>query len=153
VDKDRNVFASLTKRWHIDGENVDSIVKIISETTVGYHRAQVAVRGGNHANIDGNLMCSADAPDLSLLKRAQEFCLHRYVEFSNLIEEQRSPISDFEKSLLICVGACKRTLLVAKQFRLKQVLINGGAINCLEHLLSSRRLIMNRTRNQFLSGS
>jgi hypothetical protein len=39
---------------------------------------------------------TADPSYFSFLQRAQEFRLHRYIKFGNLVEKQRAAICDLE---------------------------------------------------------
>ena len=43
-------------------KHVDAVVKIVTKTTVSHHRAQVAIRRGNHAHVNADLMRTTDAP-------------------------------------------------------------------------------------------
>src|SRR5215217_9463858 len=96
-------------------------------------------------------MCTTDAPNLSLLERAQEFRLHADIELPDLVEKQRPAIGDLKQTFLLGMRASERSLLVSKQLRLQKVLVNRGAVDGLKHLGRARRLIVNGPRDQLLA--
>src|SRR5215213_2923558 len=103
VDQNRNVVASLPKRWNVNRQHVDAVIEIVTEATVSHHRAQVAICGGDHAHVHVHFVCTTNAPDLSLLKRAQEFGLHADVKLSDLVKEQRPAVRDLKQTFLLRV--------------------------------------------------
>src|SRR5439155_6459193 len=105
VDEHRNVFATLAQRRHINRKNIDSIIEIVTKTSITDHRAQIPVGGGDHTNINWNFEGAAHAANAALLQSAQEFRLHADVEFRNLIEKQRAAIRNFEQTFLLSMRA------------------------------------------------
>src|SRR6185503_19531600 len=97
----------------------------------------------NHSHVYVDLMRATHAPNLSLLKRAQQLCLNTNIELRDLIEKQRPSIRDLEETFLLRVCAGEGTLLVSEQFRLEQVFIYRGAVHGLKHLRCAWRLVVN----------
>src|SRR5687768_15347809 len=75
----------------MDGDDVQTIEEIGSKDAVRYRSRELAIRRGDQTNVDGDVTCVADAPDLSLLDRAQELHLQGGHDFRDLVEKQRSP--------------------------------------------------------------
>ena len=146
-----DVFAALAQGRHVNGEDVDAVVEVVAEATVLNHRAQVAVGGGDDAHVNPDGARAADAANLSLLKCAQEFRLHRNIQLANLVEEERALVGYLEESFLFGVRARERALLVAEEFGLKQVLVDGGAVDGLKHLVGARALGVYGARDEFLA--
>ncbi len=103
------------------------------KTAVADHGSQIPIGGGDNAHVDRNFIGAAHAAHPPFLQSTQEFCLHADVKFGNLVEKERAAISDFEQAFLVHVGAGERTLLVAEQFRLEQILVDRGAVDGLKH--------------------
>src|SRR6185503_16564556 len=106
IDQNRNVSTSFAERRHIDRQDVDAVIQIVSETTIRHHRAQVAIRRRDHSDVHVDLMRTTDATDLSLLKRTQQLRLNTNIELRNLVEKQRPSIRDLEQTFLlrVCAG-------------------------------------------------
>jgi hypothetical protein len=151
VDEDGDVLAALAQGRHVDGEDVDAVVEVVAEAPVRDHRAQVAVgrRDDAHVYLDGAR--AADAANLALLQRAQKLRLHRHVQLAYLVEEERPAVGYLEEPLLLGVRAGERALLVAEEFGFEQVLVDGGAVDGLEHLRDARRLAVDGARDEFLA--
>src|ERR1043165_9395661 len=120
VNQNRNVFSTFAQRRHVDREHVDAVIKVVAETTVSHHRAQVTIGRGYHTHVDAKLVRTTDATNLSFLQRAQKFGLNTDVQFRDLVEKQRAAIGDLKEALLLCVSAGERTLFMSEQLRLEQ---------------------------------
>src|SRR6266487_4007034 len=92
IDEYGYVVASFTQRWDIHRENINTVVKIVSETAITNHGTQIAVCGSHHANVNGDFVSAADSSDLSFLQGAQELSLHCHIKLGDFIEKQGSPI-------------------------------------------------------------
>src|ERR1043165_3927329 len=101
VNQNRNVFATFAQRRHVDREHVDAVIKVVAETTVSHHRAQVTIRRRNHTHVNAKLVRATDATNLSFLERAQELRLNANVQFRELVEKQRAAIGDLKEALLL----------------------------------------------------
>ena len=51
-------------------------MEIFAKSSVGHHRGQVAMGGGDHTHIDLQRLGQADGVDLARLERAQQATLH-----------------------------------------------------------------------------
>src|SRR3984893_16356411 len=100
-DQYRDVFAAFAQGRHIDRQDIDPIVEVVTKTSIANHRAQIAIRGCNHTNIDGNLVSSAYTANSPFLQSAQKLCLHADVKLGNLVEKERAAIGNFEQSFLV----------------------------------------------------
>ena len=75
-----NIFRAIAERRQVDGENGQAIPEIFAKSAFGDHRLQVAMGGGDDADIDMNLALAADALERAVLQNAQIGGLERRAE-------------------------------------------------------------------------
>ena len=114
---------------------------------------QVAISGGNNADVDGPAFGGADGLDLPFLQRAEKLGLHLQRHFADLIQQQGAAIGGFHQPLLGLHRSRKRAARVAEQFRLDQGGHQRRAFHRHKRLLFSRPKIMNAARHEFLAGA
>src|SRR5271170_4619702 len=106
-----DVFLALAQWRDIDGDNVQSIVKILAKGSLLERLAEIAIRGCDQAHIHLHRFRATQALELALLQDAEQFHLRYRRNVSNLIEKQRSLISQFEFAQLASICACERAFL------------------------------------------
>jgi hypothetical protein len=67
---------ALAQRRDLEGEAVEPEEEVAAEAAAPHGRVEVAVGGGDEADVDGPLLDAPDAPHLELLQHAQELGLH-----------------------------------------------------------------------------
>ena len=87
------------------------------------------------------------------MKRAQQLHLERRAHRADFVEEQRALVRLFESSLSRADGARERAAHVTEQLCFEERLWNRTAVECDEALRPPRAVVMNRTRNDFLTGA
>ena len=115
------------------------------------HAPQVAVRRGDHPDIDFRRVRVADAFEFPLLQHAQQLHLQRAAHRAHLVEEQRALVRLFEAPLTVADGAGERAANVAKELRFEQRLGNRTAVQRDEALHAARAVLMNRPCDDFLA--
>ena len=100
---------------------------------------EVAVGGGDDADIDLDRLGAADAVDLALLDGAQQLGLQADVHLADFVEQQRAAVGFLELADAAGDGAGEGALLMAEQFALQQVLRDGGAVDRDEGLVGALR--------------
>lgn len=71
-----NVLNALAERRQEERKNVNAVVEILAESAAFHEVVEVAVRGDDGADVDGDGAVAADALDLAFLQHAKEFGLH-----------------------------------------------------------------------------
>jgi hypothetical protein len=80
-------------------------------------RVQVAMRRGDHANVDRRRAPRAEFHHFALLQHAQQLALQGPRNFADFIEKDRPRMRDFEEPRAAAAPrAGERTLLVSEQF-------------------------------------
>src|SRR5205823_4966753 len=120
VGEQRYVVPSLAQRGHLEGDDVESVVQVLTKAALFDRLLQVPVRRSDDAHVNSYGARAADALELALLKDAQQLRLHRRRHLADLVEEERAAVGDFELALLLSERAGERAALVAEQFGFEQ---------------------------------
>src|SRR6266550_1211542 len=84
---------TLLAQWRdIQGDDVQSIVQVLTKAPLRYRKFQILMRGRDDADIDANGVTAADAVKLLLLQDAQQLGLEVEVHVSNLVQEHRAAV-------------------------------------------------------------
>src|SRR5215813_3457060 len=99
---------------------MQAVVEIAAACPLFDHLLQVAVPGGNHADI--NLLCpsAAQALKLVLLQYAQQLGLKIERNVANFIQKQRALVRKLETARLAHDGAGESAFFVPEEFALQQ---------------------------------
>ncbi|MCG3163784.1 MAG: hypothetical protein JMDDDDMK_05235 [Acidobacteria bacterium] len=138
IHQNLNIVATVTQRRDAERDDVQAVIQILAETSVFDHRFEVAVGRAEHAHVNFDRACAADARDFFFLQGAQQFGLHALTHFADFIQKERAFVGDFKQAFLFGMRAGERAFFVAKQFRFEQVLIDRGAVDGLKPFSRSR---------------
>ena len=91
---------------------------------------EVAIGGGDHADVDGNLAMIADSADrprngassAGRLQHSQQLRLGLQIAFADFIQKQRAAVGQLEGSLAVSIGSGEGTFDMAEEFRFQQSL-------------------------------
>ena len=133
-----DVFSSFAERRQRDRYDRDAVVEVFAEISALHFLGEVAIRRGHDPHIDGDRRRRPDAFERALLQRAQQLHLHRMVELTDLVEEERAAIGRLEAPFAPFGGTRERALLVPEKLALDQLRRNRAAIDGDEGLLGPR---------------
>src|SRR5260370_24670676 len=91
--------------------------------------------------------------EFMFLQDTQQFGLQPRRNISDLIQEERSLVGQFEATDLLCDSAGKSASLMAKKLAFQQIEWNSSAVKLYEWSSAARAQILNRPRHQRLSGA
>ena len=148
----RYVARTIAQRRQVNGDDVQAVVQILTKRARVDGCPQIAIGRRQDPQVDADRPRTADPLELAVLQHPQQFALERVGEFTNLVEEDRSAVSQLEPAFLLCDGASERAALVPEQFAFEQRLREGGAIDCDKRFSRARTVEMNRARRQLLAG-
>src|SRR6185369_2306591 len=151
--KKRNVPFALPQWGQFNRDDIQTEIEILPERSFRDHRFQVQIGGSHQMDINVNRLSTADRGDLPLLQNPQEFCLSGETEVGDFVQEQGSAVRNLEKSHLRLDSSGKRSLDMAKQFTLKQILGKRSTINSDKGMIPTGAVLVDRTCDQFLTGS
>src|SRR5206468_8666034 len=105
-DEPRNVFRMLTQRRDMDGQDVESIVEILSKAPLGDHLTHVTVGRGDDPDVRALALGRADRPHFARLQEAQELHLQAERQVADLVEQERARMGQLDETHLAArVGA------------------------------------------------
>ena len=105
ADEEFHVSLAFAKRRQVDREHIDAVVKIFAKAAGGDLDAQVAVGGGDEADVDAAFFDRTDAAERAVFEHAEEFGLQAAGEVAEFIDEQRAAVGDFEQARFAGRGA------------------------------------------------
>ena len=88
------------------------MVEIFPEIPLLDFLFQIFVRGGNDPHVYINIGIPADTGYLLFLQSSQHFGLGVEAHVADLVEEERSPVGEFELTFLLLDGRGERTFLM-----------------------------------------
>ena len=147
------VAAALPQGGQGDGEDVETVIEIGPELTGGDHGFEVAVGGGDDADIHLEGLLAAHPLDVPLLQGAQELDLEWQGGVADLVEEEGSEVCLFEAAEAALYGASESTLLVTKELRFDQGLRDGAEVDGDEGLVGARAELMDEAGHALLPGA
>src|SRR5688572_18174645 len=138
------VLYSFPQRRNRYLNDVEPIVQILTQLLVSNGLARVPVRSRDEAHINYCILCLAPhATYDSILKHSQHLRLERHRHLGQLVEEQRSAVSQLEQAHLLAIGAGKGSFAVAEHLRFEQLLGNRRAIDRNQTLSGAAAMLVN----------
>ena len=92
----RDVAGPLAQRRDAQGDDVEPEIQILAERAARDLGRQVAVGGGEDADVDLDRRAAAEPVDLALLQHAQQLGLQPHVHLADLVEQQRAAVGRLE---------------------------------------------------------
>src|ERR1700675_1054429 len=153
TDQLRNVGSALSQRWHVKIDDVDAVEQIGAEGAVGDFFFELAVSGTDHADFDFLVFLGANAAELAVLQKLQEFGLQGHIELGDFIEKQGAAVGHFDAAGLGAVGAGKGSFFIAEEFAFEQRSGNCRAIYFDPWTGFPRRGAMDHARDDVLASA
>ena len=125
-----SISFAITQRWYRNAHYIQSIVQVLSESSLRHRLREVNVGCGQNSGVHGNQGAAADPFDLMFLQKAQELHLQGAGQFSYFIEKQCSALGHLDPTLSLHVSTRESSLFVAKQFALQKALRDCAAVDC-----------------------
>ena len=125
----QDVARPLAQRRQAQVHDVQAVEQVLAERPVAHGLGQVAVGGGQDADVDLHRLGAADPVDLALLDGAQQLGLQAAVHLADFVEQQGAAVGLLELADAAGHGAGEGALLVAEQLALQQVLGDRGAVD------------------------
>ena len=101
-------------------DHVEAVVEVLAEAPGGHLRLEVAVGGGDDADVAAERPGVADGRVLPLLEEAEELDLERQGQLAYLVEEERAALGRARRGPGARVGAGERALGVPEELALEQ---------------------------------
>ena len=116
-----HVGRPLAQRRDFQIDDVEPEQQVLAEAAVAHRLGEIAVGGGDDADVDRHRPRAADAVDDALLDRAQQLGLQPHVHLGDFVEQQRAAVGLLEFADPPRHRAGEGALLVAEQFGFEQL--------------------------------
>ena len=115
-----DILAPLTQRRQLDFRELQAIVEISAEPSVGDRHFQVGIGRCHNAHIHLDRRAAADALEFLILDDAQQILLKLQGRVADFVEKERAAVSRFKATAPQIAGSGEGSLLVAEELRLQQ---------------------------------
>ncbi len=153
VRQGQNVFAALTQGWQIQGDHVQAVQQILTETSAAHHVLKVEVGGGQDAHVGTSSHRVADALVFLVLNEAQQLGLQRQRKVADLVEKQGAAIGLIDTTQRAFAGTGESAAAVAEQFAFHQFCSQRRAVDGDAGLLGPLAPAMNSPGQLALTGT
>ena len=153
TDDGRNVFAAIAQRRKVDDDDAEAIVKVFAKLLLANGGFEVAVGGGENADIDGDSFLAAKPLEGFFLKDAHEFDLCADGHIADFIEEDGAAIGLLKAADAAFGRAGECAALVAEQFAFEQRFWNGGAVDGDEGRIGAVAVLEDGASDEFFAGA
>ncbi len=137
----------------MNGKDVEAVVKVAAECALGDELCEIAVGGGDDADVNALCAIAAEALELLLLQNAEEFGLKVERKVGDFVEEESAVIGQFEAADFLRESAGESAALVAEKFGFEKPAGDGGAIDFDESALAARAKIVNGAGDELFAGA
>ncbi len=114
IREEQHIVASFAQRRQMNTEHREPVVEIFTELRVGHRPLEIAIGGGDEANVGLQRRGAAHALIPPFLQHAQELGLRGRGQLTDLIEKQRTARRELEAAALELVGPGEGSTLVAR---------------------------------------
>jgi hypothetical protein len=104
-------------------------VQVLAELAAIDHPGQVAVSGGDDADVDLDRAAGSDRHDLALLQDAEQRRLRAHRQVADLVEEERAAVCAADQPGPVLAGAGEGAALVTEELALDQRVRNRPAVD------------------------
>jgi hypothetical protein len=151
-DQGRYVLAPFAQRRNCDRKDVQPKVEIAAKAFFLHHLFQVAMGCSDDADIYLLGSIAAQPFKLPFLQDPEKLGLEFERDIADLIQKKRAFVRQFEAAHFSSNRSRERSSLVTEEFALQKAKGNCGAVESYERAVTPWTEIVNRARDQFLSG-
>src|SRR5262249_44500044 len=124
-----NVIHPFPQGGHLDDDDGQAKVQVLSKFSIGYGLLRIPVRGRDYAGVAGNLLPAPDPLKALLLEKTQQLHLNLCWQLTDFVEEECAPGGAFNVPFTLRVRTCERAFFVAEELALEQVFRDGVAVD------------------------
>ncbi len=148
-----NILRPIPQRRRAQLNLAQPVIEILATLAALDGALEILVRGGDHTNLDTNSVRAAKRPHFPLLKKPQQHSLPRQRQVTDLIEEQRPPISRREQPRPPVQRPREGAALVPEELTGEQFRWQRRAIDNHERSVPPSARPLDRSRDQLLAGA
>ena len=153
VAEDKEITLALPQRGHVQGDNAEAPIQIFPEGALFDHLSEVAIGGGDDADIDLDGLTAADALDGLLTESAEELDLGAGVDFTDLIQEQGTAVRLLKAANAALHGSGEGALFMAEEFAFEDLRGESGAVDGNQLGGGAAAEVMHGAGDEFFAGA
>src|SRR5207302_3529450 len=151
IHQQGNILCAAAQWWQINGNDVQTVIKVFAKASFAHLRLQLDIRGGNDSHVDLDFMYAAQVHELLVLNYAQNLGLGFQAHGADFIEEDCSSVRDLKQALFGRDSAGKSALDVAKEGRFQKIGGHGAAVDRHKGTVFARRISVDGLGDEFLA--
>ena len=128
-------------------DGAEAVEKIFAESSGEHFGAQIAIGGGDQADVHGAHFGRAHALDFAILNHAEQLGLHRQGSFADFVEEDGAAVGEFEEAGARIRGAGESAAHVAEELAFEKRVDHRRTIADGEARLGHRAHLVQRVRD------
>ena len=153
IHQQGNVLCAAAQWGQINGNDVQTVIKVFAKAAFAHQRLQVDIGGGNDSHVDLDFMYAAQVHELLVLHYAQNLGLGFQAHGADFIEEDCSSVGDLKQALFGRDSAGKSALDVAKEGRFQKIGGHGAGVDWNKGAVFARRMHVQRFGDQLFAGA
>ena len=146
-----HVVAALAQRRHFDVQDIEAVIKVLSEAAGTHRGLEVHVSSRNDAHIDVHHPGGTHPDHGRLLQKTQQARLGTERQVAYFVEEDRTAVCSFDAADLFVMSPRESAFLVAEQQALYQSLRHRSTVDRNEGSAAYGRTAVHGERRQFLA--
>ena len=150
-DQGRDIFLAIAQRGEPKVHDVEPVKQIAAERALFHFLRQVAIGGGDNAEVRPAMRERTHRAKLLLLQNAQQLGLEVERQLADLVKERRATVGHFDQAGLRSNGAGECPFDVAEQLALHERAHQGGTIDGDKRAYGLN--LMYGARHHFLAGT
>ena len=148
-----DVFRPVLQRQRADRHHVEPVEEILTKPSGAHLAAEIAIRGGHHANIDRDLFVASHRHHGPLLQHPEQLGLEFQFHLPDLVEKDRAAIGRAEAAERGRGGAGERSLHVPEHVAGEERARRDRTVDGNERLRGPIATAVDRAGDQFLAGA
>ena len=149
----RQIVEAFAQCGNLKREDGEAVVEVETEGAVDDTLLEVAVGGGEDADVDPRDLVVSDALNLAALEEAEELGLNRERELSNLVQEERAAVRGLNAAGAGLHGSREGAAGVSEELGFEKGFGDGGAVEHREGFGRATDEAMDRGGDDLFSGA
>ena len=134
-------------------DDVEAVEQVFAEIVLADGFDDVAVGGGDEADVHLKFLVAADAGEGAVFEEAEEFGLEGAAHVADFIQEDGAAVGFLDAAEFLADGAGEGAFFVAEEFAFQEVFGDGGAIDADVILLAAAAQAVEGAGDEFLAGA
>src|SRR6516225_2604228 len=151
LNQKRDIVLASAQGWKLDLYHAQAVIEVGAELARLHELPQLAVAGGDQANVDFDHLVAAQATHFLFLDGAQQLHLQRGAHLRNFVEEYRTAARFFQDPPLVFDSSGESAADVAEELGFEQCFSQGTAVQGEEALVGPGTVVVDGLGHQLFA--